>query len=671
MKHRLVPFILILAITSAVGRVCAEYIGPQRRTVRRVRDPGNDTWTCTRAGEPPCHLHHPDNPCPDCGGSHPSVEQQQYWCGWAAESCGCSPAWRDEVTSLPPAQVSGSFTCANPGNSGWCLGGAGIDLAAHEPLEGHRITWIEGDPGALCDPDDGADVSCSWAGSMEGAHRVGFWAHSTYGDTSERGWVEWRLDTVPPAPALAVSGGIENGGWYRASGPLTVTVTGSDASSGFAAGSLRLEGGEWAQSVMLTADGIYTFELGAVDAAGNTGSGSGVVRLDSTSPSLSAVFNGAGGEHGWYRSGGAAAASASDSLSGISEVSHRVDSGGWVTGLEAGVAGEGVHTVEWRARDAAGNQATLTQELRIDSTPPTAVILSPQPHEGRHYGGALRISGACSDALSGLARCQVSLDGGGSWQTVSLEEGSWSLDVDTTRIGSPSLRIEVMAVDRAGNTGRADGVIVRLDNSGPEVDIPDRWHFSQTVPLVIRDAGSGIRRAELWVDCAEYGKRRFIWREGWIPREFAWDRHVGEVIAPPGEYPVRLEAWDRMGNHNQDVGIVVVPLPPTPSPTIGITPTGTQEHSTRIPREFATPDFAPESGPVIPSTGREKPEEPVPQEEPPRQEASLVILSIMGLSGLWTGLGLSYVVDRRFTALHRISSELDDLRRMKDSCRRD
>jgi hypothetical protein len=69
-----------LALAVAVPAL-ADYLGPARHVVDlvEVRDPTNDYWTCHHAAfAQPCILHHPDNPCPDCGGHHPSKEQQSY-----------------------------------------------------------------------------------------------------------------------------------------------------------------------------------------------------------------------------------------------------------------------------------------------------------------------------------------------------------------------------------------------------------------------------------------------------------------------------------------------------------------------------------------------------------------------------------------------------------------
>jgi hypothetical protein len=80
------PLGILIALVAAVPAL-AEYLGPDRHVVDmvQVRDPTSDFWTCGNRNPPPgilgtCILHHPDNPCPDAGGHHPSKEQQRDWC---------------------------------------------------------------------------------------------------------------------------------------------------------------------------------------------------------------------------------------------------------------------------------------------------------------------------------------------------------------------------------------------------------------------------------------------------------------------------------------------------------------------------------------------------------------------------------------------------------------
>jgi len=172
-----------LALTVAVPAL-ADYLGPTRHVVDliEVRDPTSDFWTCHHSAYvQPCILHHPDNPCPDCGGSHPSKEQQSYWCGWPSGDfsgylgCDCTAAYTYQQVEydLPEATIAGDLLNCVVGNGSWCLSSPTLHLTGDEPLTGYTILAIEGScgadpfacPGAICDVPltEGENAFTYWA----------------------------------------------------------------------------------------------------------------------------------------------------------------------------------------------------------------------------------------------------------------------------------------------------------------------------------------------------------------------------------------------------------------------------------------------------------------------------------------------------------------------------
>lgn len=66
-----------------------------------------------------------------------------------------------------------------------------------------------------------------------------------------------------------------------------------------------------------------------------------------------------------------------DDLSGVSGVFWRIDNGPFRTGRTARISTEGSHTVQYLARDVAGNSSKLGKvTLRVDMNPPTAPTIS-------------------------------------------------------------------------------------------------------------------------------------------------------------------------------------------------------------------------------------------------------------------------------------------------------
>jgi hypothetical protein len=468
-------YLTLTALTSflLVSAAWAAYTGPNRTIKKTVRNPDNDRWICTKEDPPPpyldtCIFQNPDNPCPDYGGHHPSVEFQLLYCGWIADTCRCEEAYKTITTTLPPATVSGQFSCASPGDNGWCCGGGALDMSASEPLSGEVITVIESDSGVLCDPPDAANISCSWSGGGEGSFPVNFWGVSSFGDTSTQESVTWRLDTVAPEVSLVVSGDtLGANGWYKA-GPVTVSASGSDGTSGVANARVSVDGGPWIDAAQVIGDGVYTVNLRARDNAGNMGVGTGLVNIDGTPPWLDVEESGTVGESGWFVSRDVTAiATGLDDTSGVASIEHKVEGGSWDNGDSIVVSGEGLHTIEWRATDVAGNLTTEVRSLQIDSVAPVSEFINPSDGSEMTVAGVLDIRGASSDSTSGLDSVEISLDGGTNWRQLEVSGGNWSYAWDTRSVPDGTYTVLVTGSDVAGNTAPPVSVRVIVKNTKP------------------------------------------------------------------------------------------------------------------------------------------------------------------------------------------------------------
>jgi hypothetical protein len=200
--------IAIIFAVAIAAPALADYLGPNRTStsVETVRDPTKDIWVCTKSNPPagspsPCFLQNPSNPCPDEGGSFPSVGQQNFWCGWQADTCGCDPAYKEELVeiTLPEATINGDLQSCNP-NNGWCTTSPTLHLTASEPLAGESITLIEGTRNgeAFACAGDICDVQL-----LEGDNNFVYWALSTWGDSSQMGNLSAQVDTQPPSSAFS------------------------------------------------------------------------------------------------------------------------------------------------------------------------------------------------------------------------------------------------------------------------------------------------------------------------------------------------------------------------------------------------------------------------------------------------------------------------------------
>ena len=480
--------------------------------------------------------------------------------GVVATSCSCEKAYKEKTTTESPATVSGSFNCSQQGEDGWCREGASLELSAAEPLGGHVIQAIEGDPGGvLCDPSDGASVNCSWDGGGQGQVNVEFWAVSSYGDTSEKGSSQWKLDSQEPNVELSLDGGeMGGGGWYR-NGTVTASASGSDSVSGIAEEQVSLEGGDWQGSVEIDDDGVHEVQARVTDRAGNSAEETEEVKYDGSPPSVDGSFSGTRGDNGWYTSSVSASASASDSLSGVDRAEVSIDGGGW-KGSPAQISGDGTHKASFRATDVAGNQATEGEStIRIDASPPHSDFRTPQEGTETWVSGEFTFEGESSDATSGLAGVELSLNGGGSRQSLG-GSGEWSYAWDTRSVPNGTYTILARGRDVAGNRESTARVTVRVDNVAPLVNIPDAWTLGDYAPLTVTEQDIGLDRVEIRISGSGGSIGSWRYDPSAVPAGIDWDGQIsGGEAAPAGEYAVTAVAWDLAGNRGSDSGTLTIP----------------------------------------------------------------------------------------------------------------
>lgn len=165
-------------------------------------------------------------------------------------------------------------------------------------------------------------------------------------------------DLTAPVVAVEVDPAAPSGldGWYA--GPVSVTVTASDAGSGVASIELREPDGDWARytGAISVPDGDHTYLFRATDHAGHSSEpGSVSVKRDATAPTL--TWNGTIGSGDRFVFGSVPAAptcTADDDTSGAA--------GCVVTGYSSAV---GTHALTATATDRAGNTLEVTRTYEV------------------------------------------------------------------------------------------------------------------------------------------------------------------------------------------------------------------------------------------------------------------------------------------------------------------
>ena len=269
---------------------------------------------------------------------------------------------------------------------------------------------------------------------------------------------------------------------------LTVTLNGSNYQTTVQADgswSLTLPAGD----LTALANNGYTLTATVSDLAGNPGSASKGVTVDTTAPVIS--FNTVAGddvinnvEHTQAQiiSGTATGAVAGDRLvvtiAGQQYVTSTDASGNWSVGVPASVISglaDGTVTISATITDSAGNSSTQTHNVQVNTA---AVSLSVSTISGDNLinaaeaGSALTLSGTGTNFATGTV-VTVLLNGKGYSATIQ-SNGSWSVNVPAADVAAladgTSYTVSASAQDSAGNSATASRSVA-VDLTAPVISI--------------------------------------------------------------------------------------------------------------------------------------------------------------------------------------------------------
>ncbi len=269
---------------------------------------------------------------------------------------------------------------------------------------------------------------------------------------------------------------------------LTVTLNGTNYQTTVQAD------GSWsltlpASDLTALANNGYTLTATVSDQAGNPGSASKGVTVDTTAPVIS--FNTVAGddvinnvEHTQAQiiSGTATGAVAGDRLvvtiAGQQYVTSTDASGNWSVGVPASVISglaDGTVTISATITDSAGNSSTQTHNVQVNTA---AVSLSVSTISGDNLinaaeaGSALTLSGTGTNFAAGTV-VTVLLNGKGYSATIQ-NNGSWSVNVPAADIAAladgTSYTVSASAQDSAGNSATASRSVA-VDLTAPVISI--------------------------------------------------------------------------------------------------------------------------------------------------------------------------------------------------------
>src|SRR5258706_8683868 len=421
-----------------------------------------------------------------------------------------------------PPIIDAAITCTTPGGSGWCIANDVLKLTASDP-QGYATT-ITGDI-------DGVNFSCAGPTCVkvlpEGTGTINYKVTAATSGMTDNGTIDFQYDPTNPTANLSKSGTAGSNGWYVSN--VTVSVLGTDATSGLALTLVSANGGPW-QATLNLSDGTYSVQGRTADNAGNqTTTSAQTIKVDKIAPTQTiAITSGTPGGSGYYVSNVTLTASASDGTSGVALTEYRVDGGTWTTGASATISTNGTHVADFRTTDNAGLISLVaSQTVKVDKTPP-AITFIPTGIAGSNgwYTSTLGLALSATDTTSGVSTHEYSLDGGTTWtagNSLTLADG-----VSTVNLRSN---------DVAGNQG-ISSTTIKVDTIGPVVAVnrsgtngSNSWYVSSVgLATTTSDATSGVALTEYRIDGG------------------AWTTGTSVAVGADGNHKVDFRATDDAGN---------------------------------------------------------------------------------------------------------------------------
>jgi hypothetical protein len=404
----------------------------------------------------------------------------------------------------------------------------------------------------------------------------------------------YSLDATLPAVTLSPSGTLGSNNWYTTN--LNLSASASDSPSGMDVFEYSLNNGAWTTySAPLTlGDGTHKVSFWAQDKAGLVKQVDETYQVDTRPPQIAGSLSGVPGANGWYISQVAISASASDPAPGsaLDALTCILDGGAETSYTGPMTLSDGIHTIQFDAQDFAGLTDTMTQTIKVDTIVPSLNILTTLPEWNKD---TVTLSGTSGDGGSGLTRVEISTDGGLTWQAATGTT-AWTYDWDTTASANGVHQVRVRVMDNAGLTTE-HSFQAGVDNNPPKISLPNSWLQWDTVTLDVWDNDSDLAEVRIEIRDPEgrWKTRKIDLDPNGFPLNFKWDRRFGDdTVAPLGTYPVKVIAYDNMGNMKQaDAAIKII---------LGILPAGPAATPQPYVRVDSTPVPASTPAPFVPPT---------------------------------------------------------------------
>ena len=254
--------------------------------------------------------------------------------------------------------------------------------------------------------------------------------------------------SVPPVTQIVHRGVFEKQDWYGSTQNVFFdAVDWSEVVETF----YRVDDGDWqlitsGESIAIGTEGLHTIGAYSVDYYGNEESSvSETFGIDRSVPTVDvSVVGSKVGE--WYMSPVQVTLDGSDSLSGLDQITYKIDNSGWQKYSGSFSVGEGIHQIWAVAVDNAGNTVDEQVTVKVDTGAPTADCTFVGEGSNNKFYQSVKVQVYGIDPGSGVDEVYYKIDGG------SFKVYTGPVTVDT--VGDHT--VEFYAVDNLGNEGNRE-----------------------------------------------------------------------------------------------------------------------------------------------------------------------------------------------------------------------
>ena len=248
--------------------------------------------------------------------------------------------------------------------------------------------------------------------SALGSHVVSYFSTDNAGnvEAQQTGYVN--IDSAPVTTASPALASTASSGWRA--GPLTVTLTATDAGSGIASTSCSIDGGPtvtYTGPFEVSGSGSHTVTYFSTDNAGNTEQPqTGYVNIDAAPPITAAAPTlASSATSGWRNSPQTVTLTATDTASGVAGTSYSIDGGLTLTyGAPLAVSAPGSHAVTFFSTDNVGNaEQPQTGYVNIDTTVPKTKAQAAAVRAGRTVTLRFRVADAAVSCGKAVVRIRI------------------------------------------------------------------------------------------------------------------------------------------------------------------------------------------------------------------------------------------------------------------------